>query len=227
MFLLLILFLLFKLNVSLAMPLSVFSNHIILDTNEQNLQRDLDEYTYTSVLFYNKKCNKCALLSHEYNKLEEHMVINNIMPYRYEMDMTLTDTIKEKYHINALPKLILFKNGNYLERFTGSAIKDLFTFFQIDDNSLHVNRYFNMDKHKDEHEHQVLFFNNKQHPMKIKKKLKGLNVYYAFNNDRNKYTHTKHIDKHNFSLYIVQDKKIIQTKHYEKLNDIIKIISKP
>ncbi|QJC35314.1 thioredoxin [Enterobacteriaceae endosymbiont of Donacia proxima] len=96
-----------------------YKTNIIIDLNDKNFQEEIKKNNLVLVDFWAEWCNPCKIFS----KVLEEVSIEYKNIIFTKLNIENYKTITEKYNIRSIPTILLFKNGNVIDKIIGSITK--------------------------------------------------------------------------------------------------------
>lgn len=91
--------------------------------SSNNLNEILSSPKLNLIKFYAEWCGPCKMLSPIYNEVSSE--INDVDFYEADIDDEGSENLVNKYSINVVPTVILIKNGEKVDEFSGFVPKDV------------------------------------------------------------------------------------------------------
>ncbi|QJC36124.1 thioredoxin [Enterobacteriaceae endosymbiont of Donacia cincticornis] len=96
-----------------------YKNNIIINLNDKNFQQEINKNNLVLVDFWAEWCNPCKIFS----KVLEEVSLEYKNIVFAKLNIENYKTITEKYNIRSVPTILLFNNGNIIDKIIGSITK--------------------------------------------------------------------------------------------------------
>ncbi|QJC37544.1 thioredoxin [Enterobacteriaceae endosymbiont of Donacia thalassina] len=93
--------------------------NVLINLNDKNFQYEIKKNNLVLVDFWAEWCNPCKIFSkilEEVSHKYENIIFTKLNIEKYK-------NIAEKYNIRSIPTILLFKNGNIIDKIIGSINK--------------------------------------------------------------------------------------------------------
>ncbi|QJC34912.1 thioredoxin [Enterobacteriaceae endosymbiont of Donacia piscatrix] len=96
-----------------------YKTNIIINLNDKNFQEEIKKNNLVLVDFWAEWCNPCKIFS----KILESVSLEYKNIIFTKLNIENYKNITEKYNIRSIPTILLFKNGNVIDKIIGSITK--------------------------------------------------------------------------------------------------------
>ncbi|QJC34534.1 thioredoxin [Enterobacteriaceae endosymbiont of Donacia crassipes] len=96
-----------------------YKTNIIINLNDKNFQQEINKTNLVLVDFWAEWCNPCKIFS----KVLEEVSLEYKNIIFTKLNIENYKVITEKYNIRSVPTILLFKNGNIIDKIIGSITK--------------------------------------------------------------------------------------------------------
>lgn len=104
----------------------------VLVLTDSSFDEALQKYEYILVKFYAPWCGHCKRLAPEFAKAADTLKEKGSKTALGNLDATVEKTTAGKFSIRGYPTLILFKNGQELERYSGARTADAIATYMME-----------------------------------------------------------------------------------------------